>query len=581
MRLVTIQLQAGRRSIIRHPAPDTRHLFAMLLVFILAIPVICAPHVKTLADGVTLIQDINTDPASPLVVNALKIDLKKPGVKVASALAQDGVIESDPTKGREIVSRTVARTAALAGVNADFFPYTGDPLGMAVHNGELVSEPMDRAAIGITSSGRIIIDKLSFTGTLTASSGETFPIRGLNRQRGKNEIVIYAPVFGVCTGAKDGVEVPLALDAPLRANRDVSAVVTADPSPAAGMTIPKDGILLSANGAGGDWLAKNIHSGDKLTLRLNVKADSGRVWDSVMEAVGGGPMLVQNGNVCVDGEEEKFSTSLIFARHPRTAAGVTASGELLLVTVDGRQSISQGMTLAELACLMKNLGAVEAINLDGGGSSSLSILGTVTNSPSEGKERPVANALLVYGNAECGMRNAECGQIAFAETCPLIAISGEGRMLRLVDGATSQPITDEAKKNIIWGTTGGIGFVNQAGWFVPINSGSGKIVAFAGQQKIELPVTVVPGKLANLTAEIVPDETGAENIGKIEVHLTDANGNGISNQTVRLSVKGGTADSLCKTTDSKGIAEFAIVWETTASQAKVKVTSAGLTTEAK
>jgi hypothetical protein len=113
---------------------------ASLLVFAVAIQPSCAPHVKTLADGITLIQDIRTDPTSPLVVNAIKVNLEKPGVKVAMALAQDGVIENDPTQGREIVSRTVARTAALAGVNADFFPsYTGDPLGMAVHNGELLT----------------------------------------------------------------------------------------------------------------------------------------------------------------------------------------------------------------------------------------------------------------------------------------------------------------------------------------------------------------------------------------------------------------------------------------------------------
>jgi hypothetical protein len=226
---------------------------------------------------------------------------------------------------------------------------------------------------------------------------------------------------------------------------------------------------------------------------------------------------------------------------------------------------------------MKSLGAVEAINLDGGGSSSLSIRGIVTNSPSEGKERPVANALIVYAPPSC----VNCGQIGFARKDPLVAASGEGRTLRLVDMATSRPISDDAKKNIVWGTTGGIGFVDQRGRFVPIKAGSGAVVALAGEQRIELPVTVVPGKPIELTAEIIPDEAGIPNAGKVEVSLSDANGNGIPNQAVRLSVKGGTPDCAGKTTDENGIAVFNMTWDTTADKAKVKVSASGLTTEAR
>ena len=81
--------------------------------------------------------------------------------------------------------------------------------------------------------------------------------------------------------------------------------------------------------------------------------------------------------------------------------GVTAAGELLLATVNGRQArISIGMTLEELAELMLELGAVEAMNLDGGGSSTMVVRGIVLNAPSDGRPRPVSNAVLVWAEVE-------------------------------------------------------------------------------------------------------------------------------------------------------------------------------------
>jgi exopolysaccharide biosynthesis protein len=554
-----------------------RQLILCWIALALAAQCLGASVSRDLADGVTLSQDISADPSAPLIVNAVKIDLKKPGVRVVSTLAQDTVIENDPTKGREIISAMVARTGALAGVNADFFPFTGDPLGLAIHNGELVSEPMDRAAVGITSDGKAIIDRLSFEATITMASGESFPLRGVNRKRGQHELVIFAPIFGGPSGAADGTEVVLFADAPLRANRDITCTVQADPQ-AAGIAIPKDSLVLSGHGTGASWISANLHVGDKLTLRLNVKAASGRSWDDVVEAVGGGPLLMRNGEAYVDGEDEKFSASLIAARHPRTAVGVTASGELLLVAVDGRQTISRGVTLAELAQLMKGLGAVDAINLDGGGSTSLSIRGIVADSPSEGRERPVANALLVYASQPA---SADGPAIAFGTTDPIVAASGEGRALNLTDVATGQPLSGVVKGNVVWGTTGGIGFVSQEGWFTPIKAGSGKLVALLGTQRVELPVTVIAGKPTTLTAEIVADPAGAPNAGSVEVHLSDANGNPVAGESVTISVEGGTPDTTSKPTDAAGNAVFAMTWDTTLADAKMKVSAAGLTVAAK
>jgi hypothetical protein len=526
---------------------------------------------------VTLIQDINSDPGSALLINVLRIDLKKPGVKVVSALGQDTVIEPDVTKGREVVSKLVMRRSALIGINADFFPYTGDPLGLAIHGGELVSEPMDRAAVGITASGEVICDKVGFSGTLQSSSGITYPLGGINRQRGKNELVLYTPAYGSMAGEKDGVEVVVTLDCPVRVNVDVIATAASDPSLALGAVIPTGGAVISASGPAGDWLARSVRAGDKLTIRFDLKSEFGRSWNTVMEAVGGGPCLVKGGEVYVDAPSQKFKPSFYAARHPRTAAGVTATGELLLVTVDGRQWISRGVTLNEMAQIMKSFGAVDAINLDGGGSTTLSIKGIVSNSPSEGKERPVANALLVFADAVCPTTSA----LRFADPNPVMAASGEGRMISVVDDSTGQPVSEEVKKSIVWGTTGGIGFVNQEGWFVPVKVGTGYVVALVGDQRIVLPITVIAGKPTNISADIVPDPRGAPNRGQVDVKLTDLNGNACTGVAVSLSMTGGLADTSSMTTDEKGIASFAVTWDTTKEAANVTVSAAGMMAEAK
>lgn len=117
----------------------------------------------------------------------------------------------------------------------------------------------------------------------------------------------------------------------------------------------------------------------------------------VEDALGAGPALVANGQVNVTTHEEVFFGTAIPYTHPRTAAGVTADGRLLLMLVDGRQRQSRGVSLEELAALMVGIGAEEALNLDGGGSSSLVVNGKLVNNPAgRGSEREVMTAVGVF-----------------------------------------------------------------------------------------------------------------------------------------------------------------------------------------
>ena len=117
----------------------------------------------------------------------------------------------------------------------------------------------------------------------------------------------------------------------------------------------------------------------------------------VEDAVGAGPALVSDGKVRVTTNEEVFFNSAIPDTHPRTAAGIRSDGTLLLVVVDGRQPLSRGVDLDQLAALMADLGAEEALNLDGGGSSSLYVKGRLLNRPSGiSAAREVMSAIGVF-----------------------------------------------------------------------------------------------------------------------------------------------------------------------------------------
>ncbi len=128
--------------------------------------------------------------------------------------------------------------------------------------------------------------------------------------------------------------------------------------------------------------------------------DGARRWP-VREAVGGGPSLITDGEVRVTTDEEVFFGTSIPKVHPRTACGYTAEGKLILLVVDGRQELSRGVNLEELAHIMHRLGCVEALNLDGGGSSTLVVNGQLINRPTGGvTEREIMSALAVFGGLE-------------------------------------------------------------------------------------------------------------------------------------------------------------------------------------
>jgi exopolysaccharide biosynthesis protein len=530
---------------------------------------------RTVAPGIEYTQETIAPPAGPLVYNVLKVNLKAPGVHVQTAIGKDVVIADDPTQGRETVAPLAIRHGAIAAINADFFPYTGDPLGIAIRDGELVSESMPhRAAMAITSSGQALFDTLLTVGAINAADGSTGVLDGINRLPEDGEITILTPTYGtkMRTPALTTTIVLSAVNLPVHLGQDQSGKSgIASPGDPRGL-IPTDGAVLVGKGAGADWLRAHVKEGEDVKFHFDFmsnpltdkpnralfasRAGGYRVnrtkglWLDATQAVGGGPWLVRNGQAYVDGVQEGMSEAgFTQAKHPRSAIGVTATGELLIVAVDGRQAMSRGVSLPELAQYMLKIGAVQAINLDGGGSTSMVIDGLYVNSPSDGEPRAVADALLVYSDAVSPFQDSTMDAITFR--------AGEKTSIAWpVQAGANDP-----GMGPVWGTMEGKAYVDQAGNITSTHAGRSTIVAVSNGKRYMIPLVVTASTPSKIRAALTAAANNPPDRNQLTAVVTDAYGNPVAGQIVKFQITGGAAEQPQVATDERGRATVEVVWD--------------------
>jgi exopolysaccharide biosynthesis protein len=346
------------------------------------------------------------DATGPWFINMLRIDLSKARLRLVHAM--------DEAVGLETVSSLAARHGALAAINSGYFrttgTYRGDSVGIEVLDGKILSESNNvRAAIGLIEKNGIqelIFGHVKFDGQVVTSVWHgpareftrkmrvpqtKHTINGLNRPRADNELIVFTPEFHRTTLTE-----PNGLELIVRRGRVVESRDLKGSS-----LIPFDGFVISALGTARNWALKNLPLGARVQLNLNlspVETAQTDSWKKATSVIGGGPQLIKDGQVEITNAAEKILPSFVSEGHPRTAIARLRSGQILLLTVDGRQpGESIGMSLTMLADLLLEFGAVEAINLDGGGSTAMVIRNKLVNKPSDATgERPVSDAILVY-----------------------------------------------------------------------------------------------------------------------------------------------------------------------------------------
>jgi hypothetical protein len=298
-------------------------------------------------------------------------------------------------QGRDTVPAMAARRGAMAAVNAGFFGTNGDPAGIFKINGLLVSDTQrPRGAVGFArpQGPPLIFDQVTARARARIG-GVTVPATGVDTARGSHAVVIYTPRYGTTTRtAGDGVEWTLE-GRPLR----VTAIRRSEAS-----AIPTGGFVMSASGPITRALSR-LRLRDRVDLFFTYTTALGTApgdWERADDIVGGAGLLLWRGREVRDWATERLDRKgFVEARHPRTLIGRDREGDTWMVVVDGRQpGHSVGMSLPELTQLSRRLGLVDALNLDGGGSSTLVIRGTVANRPSDPTgPRPVSDAIVVLG----------------------------------------------------------------------------------------------------------------------------------------------------------------------------------------
>jgi Phosphodiester glycosidase len=310
------------------------------------------------------------------------------------------VLSNGTVMGRETVSgmqRRLSRSATLAGINGDMFNWTtGRPSGLFLRNGVLSTRAMPaRSTLGIGLDGILHTGLVRYQGTWQFGSNALRPLTEFNHPVEKtNGVALFSPTWGpAAPHLSHARELVLSHVAKVGPNKDLSGRVVARPL-GTGHAIPSGGAILQARGDRRTPLLDEGKVGNWVKLHIGLTP----WWTGVKDAIGGGPRLV-SGGVPVFQADEAFLSSQLLPRNPRTAVGQLGNNGIILVAVDGRKSWSAGVTNTQLARLMVNLGAETAMALDAGGSTTMAFGGRVLNHPSDGSERPVADALMVtyYG----------------------------------------------------------------------------------------------------------------------------------------------------------------------------------------
>ncbi len=305
----------------------------------------------------------------------VKINVVEMNNKVASNYAVKPAIASVTLPNKRTVRNIAQRTNSIVAINGGFFkPQTGVPLGTLMIDKKIYTGPIyDRVALGIFKDG-YDVGRVQLDGKIIGNNQE-IKIDNINQPRMLSSYILaytrdwgkYAPV-----SPQYGVQLQIV------GNKITAA--SANP-----LSIPENGYVL----VGPKSKLGKLFGADYVDVEIKTNPK----WENVQHIISGGPYLLKDNQIFIDMTAQKLQS--IGGRNPRTAIGYTEDNNLVLVAVDGREGSSVGLTLVELAKLMKTLGCTNAINLDGGGSTVMYIKGQIVNHPHQPGGIALSNALVI------------------------------------------------------------------------------------------------------------------------------------------------------------------------------------------
>ncbi|MGI8933367.1 phosphodiester glycosidase family protein [Leptolyngbya sp. BC1307] len=272
--------------------------------------------------------------------------------------------------GIEPLLSMAQRQGVSGAVNAGFFNRNNQlPLGAVRSGGRWISGPiLGRGAMAWNDQGDLVMDRLALSEVVTTASGQALPVLTLNSGYVRAGVGRYTSDWGATYTPIVDNEIVVTVR-----NDTVAAQQTLGKAGTGSVPIPTDGYLLTLRS--NSSAAGSFAPGARLALASQSQPS---VFDQYPNVIGGGPLLIRDRNIVLDPQLEGFSTNFIQGAAPRTAVGKTADGTWIVATMHDRVG-GRGPTLAETAQIMQQLGAVDALNLDGGSSSSFYLGGQLLN----------------------------------------------------------------------------------------------------------------------------------------------------------------------------------------------------------
>ena len=327
-------------------------------------------NVVEIEKGVKYVRMIRFYQNKPVRINIVELSQG-----VNDNLVIEPSIASETLAHRSKISNIANKNNAIVAINGGYFkPQTGVPLGTLMINKKVYTGPIyDRVAMGIFDNG-FDMARVQLRASVVTNKGG-LKIDNINQPRMlSTHTIVYTPDWGEYSPPcpKYGKQIVISNGKLVKTSYGSNQ-------------IPKDGFVIVGSQKNIDTIinAKRF----KLDIKINPE------WQDVNHIISGGPYLVKNGDIYVDMTAQKLGS--VGGRNPRTAIGYTKDNNLIMLTADGREGASIGLTLNELANLMKELGCVNAMNLDGGGSTVMYIQGKVVNKPAVQGGIPLSHTLMV------------------------------------------------------------------------------------------------------------------------------------------------------------------------------------------
>lgn len=469
-------------------------------------------------------------------IHTVEVDVNRPEVTVAA-------IVPNPLNARSRLTNLLKMNSSdgrhvVAGINASFFhARSGDPAYLlssagfvntygviSTGNDEYMSVP---TAFGMDKNGKGKIGKFDYEATVKIGNTET-KISSINKAREANEVILYTPTYSYDSTRANayGVEFVISnlsgsIEEGYQLGKNVTAKVSAiTPYGSRDSKIPANGAVISIQGGEQAAAFKDVKVGDEVSLSIDLQDP----WKEAGFVLASGPLLVQNGKVDMTINPNSSRAKTV---HPRTAVAVNQDGsKVFFVTVDGRRAGSSGMNLTEFSEYLVSIGAYAALNLDGGGSTTMAVrkrgdlYPSIFNRPSDNYERAISAAIGAVSLTKTGAATTIEAQVKG----PSALLVGGTTSIEVVSGLDNyfNPVSID-KSAITYSVQGDIGTISKSGLFTATKAGKGTISAKFGNATKSFPIEVISAP-ASIQIVGASQEVAANDTVQFSVKAFDNNG---------------------------------------------------------